>query len=384
MSYAPAPLPSPTYVTRPSLPPLEKFYPHLEEIWGSQILTNHGPKHQQLQEMLSSKLGAAQVRLFCNGTQALTLALQALDIKGEVLTTPFTFPATPHSIALAGAMPVFCDVDPETLCISPKAIEDMIGPNTEAILGVHVYGIPCDVSAIEAIAAKHGLKIIYDAAHAFMTEIHGTPIAEFGDATMFSFHATKLFHTVEGGCLAFKDKNLAGKLDLLRNFGILDEDTVSLVGTNAKMNELQAAMGVEMLHVVGKERAARAAIKQRYREVLEGIDGLLYLQPPIGVTDSLQYMAVRINPEQFGMHRDELYETLKAWNIFTRRYFHPLCSSFPFYGNARKSTLTAAEAAANEVLCLPLYGELGIENVERIAEVIAFVQRRRQKKILVA
>src|SRR5688572_30718499 len=213
---------TPIYVTRPTLPSLENFERHMRDIWTSRRLSNQGPKHDLLEQRLSGLLNAPHLKLFCNGTLALTLAIQALEIRGEVLTTPFTFAATTHSIVLAGARPVFCDISADTLCIDPASIESMIGPSTEAILGVHVYGIPCAVAEIDAIAAKHGLKVIYDAAHAFMTSIAGRPISDFGDATMFSFHATKLFHTIEGGCLTLRDAAISRKLELLRNFGIED------------------------------------------------------------------------------------------------------------------------------------------------------------------
>lgn len=375
MRAAPSPFPQPIFVTRPTLPAKERFIAQLDEIWESRILSNQGPKHDQLEALIGRTLKHPQVKLFCNGTLALTLTLQAMGIKGEVLTTPFTFPATPHAIQLAGARPVFCDIDARTLCIDPAKIEAMIGPDTEAILGVHVYGIPCDVEAIELIAKKHGLKVIYDAAHAFMTEVGGRPISSFGDATMFSFHATKLFHTVEGGCVAYRDSALGPTLSLLRNFGILNEDTVLLAGTNAKLNELQCAMGIEMLGILDEERRARARLKELYSEALSELPGLECLLPPAEVSDSLQYMAVRVNEADFGMSRDDLYAALKDWNIFSRRYFHPLCSDFEFYRNLRRSDLSEARRAATEVLCLPLYGELPVDAAERIVHILAHLHR---------
>lgn len=370
----PAVLETPVYVTRPTMPSLENYVQHLRDIWESRRLSNNGSKHDQLEQQLRSLLEAPNLKLFCNGTLALTLAMQALEIRGEVLTTPFTFPATTHSIALAGAQPVFCDISADTLCIDPASIESMIGPNTEAILGVHVYGTPCAVVDIEAIAAKHGLKVIYDAAHAFMTTIAGKPISDFGDATMFSFHATKLFHTIEGGCLTLRDAAVSRKLELLRNFGIEDEDNVSCIGTNAKMNEFQAAMGIEMLSVLNEERRLREAIKQRYIEVLIDVPGINCLAPSNDVTDSMQYFAIRVSESGDGMGRDALYQELKRWNIFTRRYFHPLCSDFPSYINVPRADLSAANLAAKEVLCLPFYGDLGLDVATHIAEVIRYLQ----------
>jgi dTDP-4-amino-4,6-dideoxygalactose transaminase len=370
----PSLLQAPVYVTRPTLPSLENYERHVREIWTSRKLSNHGPKHDLLEQRLGSLLRATNLKLFCNGTLALTLAIKALDIQGEVLTTPFTFPATTHSIVLAGAQPVFCDISSDTLCIDPASIESMIGPNTEAILGVHVYGMPCAVEEIDAIAAKNGLKVIYDAAHAFMTSIAEKPISDFGDATMFSFHATKLFHTIEGGCVVFRDAAITRKLELLRNFGIEDEDNVSCIGTNAKMNEFQAAMGIEMLSVLDEERSSRHAIKQRYVEILADAPGITCLAPPGDVTDSMQYFAIRVNASGDGIGRDALHLALQRWNVFTRRYFYPLCSDFPIYANVPRADLSASKLAAKEVLCLPLYGDLGLDTVTHIAEVIRYLQ----------
>ena len=385
MEYAsPRPLPSPVYVTRPTLPSLDNYERHVREIWSSKRLSNHGPKHDLMEAKLHNVLDARHLKLFCNGTLALTLAIQALDIRGEVLTTPFTFPATPHSIALAGARPVFCDVSRDTLCIDPASIESMIGPDTEAIVGVHVYGIPCAVDEIDAIATKHGLKVIYDAAHAFMTTINGEAISNFGDITMFSFHATKLFHTIEGGCLTYRDQAISRKLELLRNFGIEDEDTVSCIGTNAKLNEFQAAMGLEMLLVLEGERRLRQAIKQRYVDILADVPGVTCLLPPDNVIDSMQYMAIRVNATEAGISRDRLHEELKRWNIFTRRYFYPLCSDFPSYSNSPRSDLKMANLAATEVLCLPLYGELPLDSATEIAKVIKHLQRGGQCQAIAA
>ena len=371
----PLPYPTPIYVTKPSLPPLEKFEKHIHEIWATKTLSNQGPKHDQLQDNLRQLLHASNLKLFCNGTLALTLAIQALGIRGEILTTPFTFPATVHSIKLAGAQPVFCDINTDTMCIDPLSIERMIGPNTEAILGVHVYGMPCAVEEIEYIAAKYKLKVIYDGAHAFMTSINGVPISDFGDITMFSFHATKLFHTIEGGCLTFRDNGISRKLELLRNFGIEDEQTVNSIGTNAKLNEFQAAMGLEMLSILNEERKSRETIKKRYIEVLSEIPGIEVFRLPNNVDDSLQYFVIRVNKLDYGLSRDELYQELKNWNIFSRKYFYPICSNFSCYLDVRRDDLTNANFSAEKVLCLPFFGDLEHKAVEHICNVIKYLQR---------
>jgi len=253
-------------LAQPLLPPLKDFVPHLEEIWKAGWLTNRGNKMVELENRLGVVLGAEHLSLFCNGTIALLLGLKALKLAGEVITTPFTFPATAHSLDWAGLTPVFVDVDPRTLNLDPAKVEAAITERTSAILAVHVFGIPCDVEALEALAKKHKLKLIFDAAHAFGTEVNGVPIGQFGDMSMFSFHATKLFHTAEGGGLVYRDPALRNELYLLHNFGIQDEDTVVLSGTNGKMNEIQAALGLAVLEVLDQEREKRARVVRNYRE----------------------------------------------------------------------------------------------------------------------
>lgn len=367
------PFAEPVYVTRPFLPPLAQFETHLRKIWQTRRLSNMGCLHDELELALGKKLGAPNFRIFSNGTLALQLALQALAVRGEVLTTPFTFPATLHAIAMVGARPVFCDIDPDTLCIDPASIGRMRGPGTSAIVGVHVYGTPCAVTDIQGIADQHGLKVVYDAAHAFGTTFHGRPIADFGDATMFSFHATKLFHTIEGGGLAFADATLGRKLEMLRNFGIESEDVVAIIGTNAKLNEIQAAMGIEMLKAMDEECRNRAQVKQTYQALLGDLPGLKIIKPGPGVTDSLQYMVIRIDESEFGLSRDALHAALKPWNVITRRYFYPLGSDYPSYADCRRDNLPHAQRASREVLCLPLYGELGSEMTERIGRIIRYI-----------
>ena len=371
---APSAFESPVYVTRPALPPYADMQKHFENLWKTRVLTNSGPKYQQLEEALKKVFDARHVDLFSNGTLALTLALKALDIKGEVITTPFTFPATPHSVVWAGARPVFTDIDPLSLCIDPAAIEAMIGPDTEAILGVHVYGVPCDVDTIQKIADKHGLRVVYDAAHAFNVSINGNSITSFGDATMFSFHATKLFHTIEGGALAYKDADLKDKLGLLKNFGIKDERTVMIEGINAKLNEVQCAFGLEMLKEAEKEILRRRRLREIYIEHLSQIEGIVCVVLPENVTDSMQYMVIRVDEQGYGMSADRLCDELKQYNIFARRYFYPLCTEYECYLDARKSTMDVAERVVDEVLCMPFYGELGIGDVEKIIDTVKYLQ----------
>lgn len=363
----------PVRVTRPALPSLKRVEMHLKEIWDSHVLTNQGPKHVQLEKRLASVLGAKHIRLFSNGTLALILGMKALGVKGEVITTPFTFPATPHSIVWAGAVPVFCDIDQDSLCLDPGRIEALITPKTKAILAVHVYGVPADVDAIQAIANKYGLKVIYDSAHAFMVEINGVPIANFGDLTMFSFHATKLFHTLEGGCLAFNKAELGEELNLLKNFGIKNEETVSLLGMNAKMNELQCAIGIEMLREAKFERERRKLLRNIYLDLLSDVEGVECIRVPQGVSDSLQYMAIRVDQERFGLSRDQLCAELETFNIFARKYFYPLCADYPCYQNSVNDGLPNARRAVSQLMCLPFYGELGGDAVERIAKTIRYL-----------
>ncbi|HZR02060.1 MAG TPA: DegT/DnrJ/EryC1/StrS family aminotransferase [Burkholderiales bacterium] len=346
---------------------------HLADLWSSRILSNQGPKHKWLEQELRSVMGVRNLTLFANGTLALALGLRSLGIKGEVVTTPFTFPATPHCITWVGATPVFCDISPDTLCIDPGAVESMITPQTEAILGVHVYGMPCDVHALERIAERHRLVLAYDAAHAFLTEIDGRPIGEFGHLSMFSFHATKLFHTIEGGCLVYSDASLRPKLDLLKNFGIQDENSVLEVGLNAKLNEVQSAIGLAMINEIEPERARRAALRHRYLALLAEIAGIRCLRLPQNVTDSLQYMPIRINAKEFGLTRDEVYRELLSFNIYSRKYFFPLCSDYAPYTQTRSGTTPNAHRASEEVLCLPFYGDMGMETVDRVVEILRYL-----------
>lgn len=367
----------PIYVTRPILPPLAALTARLEEVWATQQLTNIGAQHERLESTLRAYLDVPELSLFTNGTAALITAIRALDLHGEVLTTPFTFPATPHALSWSGLRPLFCDIDPDTLNISPDAVARAITPNTSAILAVHVYGTPCDVGALGKIADRHGLRIIYDAAHAFGVRVDGRPIGTFGDATMFSFHATKLFHTAEGGALACSDAALRGRIDDLRNFGIHGPDAVEAVGLNGKMSELQAALGLCVLDRLALELAARRRLLARYRERFAGLDGVRWLHSMDDANSSCQYAVIRVDAAQFGCSRDALHDGLRAYNVFTRKYFHPLCSDYECYRDnpsASDANLPVAGRAVQEVLCLPLYGGLSEADVDRICDMIATIR----------
>ncbi|MCL4745805.1 MAG: DegT/DnrJ/EryC1/StrS family aminotransferase [Burkholderiaceae bacterium] len=375
----PPPFAEPVYVARPLLPSLEQYSQRLAAVWESGWLTNGGAQHRALEQELSAYLGCPHLSLFNNGTIALIVACQALRLRGEVITTPFTFPATPHVLQWNGITPVFADVDPDTMTIDPAAIEPLVNGQTSAILGVHVYGTPCEVDAIDAIAQKSALKVVYDGAHAFGATISGKPIGAFGDATMFSFHATKLFHTAEGGALAVRDAQLKERVDLLKNFGILDENRVALPGINGKMSELSAAMGIEVLRIVERERSERARVAAIYAKRLGAHEGIVAMRPPEKVRDSLQYFVVRVDARSLGSTRDALHDRLRDFNIVTRKYFQPLCSEYDCYKHlpsAQPSRLPVATRIAREVLCLPFYGSLGDDDVHRICDAIDFCVSR--------
>ncbi len=371
------PFAEPIYVTRPLLPPLEALQARLAEVWTARWLTNAGEQHEELGRAIRAYLGVPEVSLFNNGTIALLAAVRALGLRGEVITTPFTFPATPHAISWSGATPVFCDIDPETMTLDPVSVEAAITSRTTGILAVHVYGIPCDVAALQALADRYGLKVIYDAAHAFGTRINGVGIGNFGDASMFSFHATKLFHTAEGGALTSRSEASRTAFDHLKNFGILNQEEVDVVGINGKMNELQAALGLAVLERVPDEVRSRQAIIARYREQLTGVAGLALMPEPAGVESSCQYFVVRIDRQAFGCSRDVVFEGLKHYNVFARKYFHPLCTDYACYRelpSAAPGRLPVASVAVGQVLCLPLYGTLALPDVDRICDMIRHIQ----------
>jgi dTDP-4-amino-4,6-dideoxygalactose transaminase len=374
---APVPFDAPVYVTRPLLPSLSSLAGHLEEIWTTQQLTNIGAQHERLEAALRAHLGVRQLSLFTNGTVALITAIRALGLDGEVLTTPFTFPATPHALSWSGITPVFCDVDPVTLNLDPAGIDRAVTDRTSAILAVHVYGNPCDVVGLQRAADRHRLKIIYDAAHAFGTRVRDAGIGTFGDVSMFSFHATKLFHTAEGGALACSDPSLKARIDDLRNFGIHGPDTVKAIGLNGKMSELHAALGLCVLEGIAGELAQRRRLLERYRARFALVDGVQCLQAVSGAENSGQYSVIRVDEDAFGCSRDVLHVELRAYNVFTRKYFYPLCADYDCYRrlpSASAANLPVATRAVREVLCLPLYGGLTESDVDRICDMVVAVR----------
>lgn len=366
------PFEKPIYVTRPMLANLDDVNKEFYEIWQSQWLTNGGAKHQKLEEELKKVLKVPGISLFNNGETALIVSIQSLQLSGEVITTPFTFPGTPHVLVWNNITPVFCDIDENTLTIDPGKIEKSITSKTTGILGVHVYGMPCHVDRIQEIADQYGLKVVYDAAHAFNTEIDGVGIGTFGDISMFSFHSTKLFHTIEGGALTFNAPDLKQRIDLLKNFGIKNEEEVVSAGLNGKMNELQAAIGLVNLKLIDIEREMRRKIVDIYTQNLSGIPGISVFEIPEGVKRSYQYFVIRIGDE-FGRSRDEVYAEFKKYNIFARKYFYPLCSDYACYRHLPSSdpeNLPVAGKIVREVLCLPLYGGLGLDEAEKICAIL--------------
>lgn len=362
------------YVTQPLLPDKDAFMAQVDEIWDSKWLTNMGSKHKELEEKLKEVLKVKNISVFNNGTIALLAALKVLDLPqgSEVITTPFTFAATPHCIVWNGCKPVFCDIEPDTMTIDADKIEALVTPNTSAILAVHVYGFPCNVKKIEEIAKKHNLKVIYDGAHVFSTEIEGRGIGTFGDITMFSFHATKLFNTIEGGALTFNDDSLDRKLYNLRNFGIRNEETVEAVGINGKMNEFQAAFGLENLKIFKAEQERREKIKQFYDKNLGQIKGIRIPKMPENTTNSYQYYPIIIE-DNYPISRDELYEKFKTVNIYTRKYFYPACHDYDCYKNdltVKPAAMPVVDDLKHRVLCLPYYGSLEEETLNIICGVI--------------
>jgi dTDP-4-amino-4,6-dideoxygalactose transaminase len=362
----------PIYVTQPYLPPLDEFYPYLQKIWDNKILTNGGPFHQQLEKALCEYLGVEHICLFTNGTIALVTALQALRISGEVITTPYSFVATAHSLLWNGIKPVFVDIDPVTLNIDPAKIEAAITPQTTAIMPVHCYGTPCDVDAIQKIADNYNLKVIYDAAHAFGVRNAGGSILRHGDLSVLSFHATKVFNTFEGGAIVCPDERTKARIDQLKNFGFLDEVTVVEAGINGKMSEINAAFGLLQLQGVDNAIARRRQVDKTYREYLNEIPGIHCVIPLDIFTPNYSYFPVMIGPHcEFS--RDEFYNKLKRHSIFARRYFYPLISEFPMYrslASADGANLPMATAAANSVLCLPIHPGLEQADVARVVELL--------------
>ncbi|WP_083745406.1 DegT/DnrJ/EryC1/StrS aminotransferase family protein [Variovorax sp. KK3] len=358
----------PLYVTRPQLPLLEDLRPMLEDIWSSRVLTNGGKYHQRFEAALATHLGVQHVSLFANATIALVTALQALRITGEVITTPYSFVATAHSLLWNGIRPIFVDIDEESLNIDPAKIEAAITPQTTAILAVHCYGRPCNVEAIQKIADTYGLKLIYDAAHAFGVQDSGGSLLRHGDLSIVSFHATKVMNTFEGGAIICPDRRSKERIDHLKNFGFVDEVTVVAPGINGKMNELQSAIGVLQLAGIGDAISARQRVSLRYQEQLSAVAGLKLLENDPAIESNYAYFPVLVERD-FWCGRDELYEHLKRFNIFARRYFYPLITAFPMYRGLPSSgsaNLPVATRKADQVLCLPLYPELSISDQDRV------------------
>lgn len=362
----------PIYVTQPFLPPLEEFQPYLKQIWESKQLTNGGPFHQELEKKLTDYLGVEHIALFSNGTLALVTALQTLRITGEVITTPFSFVATSHSLLWNGIKPVFVDIDPETFNLDPEKIEAAITPHTTAILPVHVYGKPCDVENIQKIADIYGLKVIYDAAHAFGVKYKGESLLKHGDLSILSFHATKVFNTFEGGAIVCPDAKTKKRIDNLKNFGFANEVTVVAPGINAKMNELQAAFGLLQLKYIDKAIERRREIDRQYREQLSTVTGIACPPFPPDTVYNHAYFPILVE-KGYPLSRDGLYDKLRQHNIFARRYFFPLISDFPMYRglpSAVQANLPVARKVADQVLCLPVYPNLSNSETRKVISII--------------
>ena len=363
---------SPIYVTQPALPQLQEFIPYLEAIWANKILTNGGPFHQQLEKALCEHLGVPHLSLFTNGTLALITALQALRVTGEVITTPYSFVATAHSLLWHNCKPVFVDVEPHTLNLDPARIEAAITPLTTAIMPVHCYGNPCDTAAIQKISDNYNLRVIYDAAHAFGVQDAGGSVLRHGDLSVLSFHATKVFNTFEGGAIICPDAKTKQRIDHLKNFGFVDEVTVVAPGINAKMSEINAAFGLLQLKHMPQILQRRAEIDALYREKLQGVKGIHCLPQAGQTVANHAYFPVLVQPGYL-LSRDGLYQKLKNHNIFARRYFYPLISDFPMYRgmpSAHRDLLPVATAAAHQVLCLPIYPALTLQDQQRVIEIV--------------
>lgn len=362
----------PIYVTQPYLPPLAEFVPYLEKIWDTKILTNAGPLHQELEAALCRYLGVEHLALFANGTLALVTALQALRITGEVITTPYSFVATAHSLLWNGIKPVFVDIDPQTLNLDPEKIESAITPHTTAIMPVHCYGNPCAVEAIQAIADNYNLRVIYDAAHAFGVRDTGGSLLRHGDLSVLSFHATKVFNTFEGGAIVCPDAKTKMRIDHLKNFGFVDEVTVVAPGINGKMSEINAAFGLLQLRHIDAAIGCRGEIDSRYRAGLAEVQGIRCLEAGGQAFSNHAYFPILVEPD-YPLTRDALYQRLKDHQIHGRRYFYPLISDFPMYrslSSAARANLPVAAETAARVICLPIYPAIHNEEIDEIIGLI--------------
>ena len=362
----------PITVTQPSMPPLDEFIPYLKEIWANKWLTNNGPFHQQLEGHLCDYLGVKHLSLFNNATIALITSLQALKIKGEVITTPYSFVATSHSLLWNNIRPVFVDIDPVSMNIDPNKIQSAITSETTAIMPVHCYGNPCDVEKIQEIANKNGLKVIYDAAHAFGVKYKESSLLNYGDLSILSFHATKVFNTLEGGAIICPDLKTKQEIDYLKNFGFADELTVVAPGINGKMNEMQAAFGLLQLKYIDEDIQKRKLIYDKYKLCLKDISGIRMMQHSIDSTQNYSYFPILVEPK-YPLKRDALYQKMRDNDIYARRYFYPLISNMPMYQSilsAKHSNLQAANLIAKQIICLPIYPDLSQSDQERVIELI--------------
>ncbi len=365
--------PKPIFVTKPSLPPLADFLPFLEKIWDSKDLTNSGPFHQELEDELCNFLGVKYISLFTNGTLALVTALQSLRITGEVITTPYSFVATTHSLLWNGIKPVFVDIDKDDLNMSVDQIEAAITPQTTAILPVHCYGCPCNVEGIQKVADIYGLKVIYDAAHAFGVQDNNGSILNYGDLSILSFHATKVFNTFEGGAIVCHDAKTKQRLDHLKNFGFVDEVTVVAPGINGKMSEFNSALGLLQLKRIERDIKKRELVDNRYRETLVNIKGIKCLSAGKEKARNYSYFPILITTE-YPLSRDDVYSLFRENNVYARRYFYPLISTFPMYrglSSASDANLPIAKKAAEQVICLPIYSELKRKEQDLIISILA-------------
>lgn len=361
-------------VTSPLFPSLDDFMPYLQDIWNRKWLTNTGHYHQELEKALCKYLEVPHISLFTNGTLPLMVALQALRITGEVITTPYSFVATTHSLWWNGIKPVFVDIDLDTCNIDPEKIEAAITPKTTAIMPVHVYGKPCNMERIQSIADKYGLKVIYDAAHAFGVKINGKSVLNAGDMSTLSFHATKVYNTVEGGALICHDEKMKKRIDYLKNFGFAGETEIVAPGINGKMDEIRAAYGLLNLKQVDVAIEARRQVAIRYREALRKVSGINFMEDMPGVYHNYSYFPIFVDARKYGMTRDELYFKMKEQDVLGRRYFYPLISEFSTYRgleSARPENLPVAHKVADSVICLPMHHALSVDDVRRILEIIA-------------
>jgi dTDP-4-amino-4,6-dideoxygalactose transaminase len=372
----------PIHVSQPTLPPLEEYTRELERVWENRWLTNNGESHVALERRMKEYLEVEHISLFCNGTIALLVALQTLNIRdGEVITTPFTFPATPHSLHWNRIRPVFSDIDPITYNLDPSKIEAQITPATKAILPVHVYGTPCDIDGIKTVADRHGLPVIYDAAHAMGVRHKNRALADYGELSILSFHATKLFTTAEGGALVSHSAEAEQNIYYLKNFGISGEESVESPGINGKMNELQAALGLTTLGLVDPEIALRKNLTQEYRNRLGNLPGITLLEDAPDTKPNYAYFPVRIDENLFGLNRDAVNDALRTINVFPRKYFYPLCSDYECYSEqAASANLEIAKRVSEQILCLPLHGHLSAGDIEKICGALIAVHEMAQDR----